>query len=63
MSRNSKTRRNLLAAREMSKIRAGGGKGPKRTTKKTTKRNTWFAKGRSNTPAPAQTEENNNASA
>ena len=43
MSRNSKTARNLRAAKQISSQRKNGGKGPAKTTKKNTKKNTWFA--------------------
>lgn len=46
MSRNSKNRRKLLVAKSFSELRKSGGKGPTRTEKKTTKRNTWCAAGR-----------------
>lgn len=46
MSRNSKNRRNLELARSFSATRKSGGKGPARTEKKHTKRNTFWSNGR-----------------
>lgn len=47
MSRNSKNARRIAAAREMSKIRLGGGSGPSSTTPKHGKKNAWWQKFRS----------------
>ena len=42
MSKNAKSARNLRAARAMSKQRKGGSKGPAKTQRLHTKRNTWY---------------------
>lgn len=44
MSRNNKNAKRIAAAREMSKIRLGGGKGPSRTASKHGKKNAWWQK-------------------
>lgn len=47
MSRNSKNARRIAAAREMSKTRQGGGKGPSSTAAKHGKKNAWWQRFRS----------------
>lgn len=42
MSRNSKNARLHREAKEMGKLRQGGGKGPSRTTPKHGKKNAWW---------------------
>lgn len=44
MSRNAKNARNNTIAKNWSKQRKSGSKGPARTAKKNTKKNTWFSK-------------------
>ena len=47
MSRNNKNAKRIAAAREMSKVRTGGGSGPSSTTPKHGKKNAWWQKFRS----------------
>ena len=47
MSRNSKNAARIHAAREMSKTRVAGGKGPSKTEPKHGKKNAWWQKFRS----------------
>ena len=42
MSKNSKQARKLSRAREMAKIRKGGGKGASKTVRLHTKNRTWY---------------------
>ena len=44
MSRNNKNAKRIAAAKEMSKTRLGGGKGPARTSPKHGKKNAWWQK-------------------
>ena len=44
MSHNSKNAQRIQAAREMSKTRLGGGKGPSQTQPKHGKKNAWWQK-------------------
>ena len=44
MSKNNKNAKRIAAAKEMSKIRLGGGKGPARTEPKHGKKNAWWQK-------------------
>lgn len=44
MSRNAKNSRNNKIAKNWSKQRKSGSKGPARTAKKNVKKNTWFSK-------------------
>ena len=44
MSKNSKNAKRIAAAKEMSKVRLGGGKGPSRTESKHGKKNAWWQK-------------------
>lgn len=45
MSRNSKNAKRIQAAKEMSKVRLGGGSGPSRTAAQHGKKNAWWQKG------------------
>lgn len=60
MSHNSKNARKIRAAKQRGAQRKNGNKGPKRTTKTNTKRNTWFAKlaGKVGAQAPKREAEN-----
>lgn len=42
MSRNSKNAKRIIAAREMSKTRTGGGSGPSRTSPQHGKKRAWW---------------------
>lgn len=42
MSRNNKNAKRIAAAKEMSKTRVGGGKGPSSTTPKHGKKKAWW---------------------
>jgi hypothetical protein len=44
MSHNNKNAQRIQAAREMSKKRLGGGKGPEKTTPAHGKKNAWWQK-------------------
>lgn len=44
MSRNNKNAKRIAAAKEMSKLRQGGGSGPARTSPKHGKKNAWWQK-------------------
>lgn len=44
MSKNAKNARKAAAARQITATRKSGGKGPAKTKKVNTKRNTWFAR-------------------
>lgn len=44
MSKNNKNARKHAGARAISATRKSGGKGPAKTKKVNTKRNTWFAR-------------------
>ena len=44
MSKNNKNAKRIAAAKEMSKIRLSGGKGPARTESKHGKKNAWWQK-------------------
>lgn len=45
MSKNNKNAKRIAAAKEMSKTRLAGGKGPSRTTPKHGKKNAWWQVG------------------
>lgn len=47
MSRNNKNAKRIQAAREMSRTRVSGGKGPSKTEPKHGKKNAWWQKFRS----------------
>lgn len=56
MSKNSKMRNKKSAAKQATSVRKSGGSGPTRTQKKTTKKNTWFARkdGKVQSAGPSQ---------
>jgi len=56
MSKNSEMRNKKSNAKQATSARKSGSKGPVRTQKKTTKKNTWFARkdGKVQSAAPTQ---------